>query len=154
MNHILRHLQPIRQTKIILAVVISLFSLYLLYEGMLFGLILLAVGIKLSLRTGIEVDLHGKCYRTIYSIFGTVFGSWKNLPEIEYISVFKTKKKSRARVITAEASLDFVVYKLNLFYDRNQHIEAYVTEHRDNAFEVANQMANVLKTEIYDATND
>jgi hypothetical protein len=154
MNNSLRHLHPTPPLKIVFAIVLTLLSLYLVLGGALSGFILLGIALKLALREGIEVDLNGKRYRKIYSIFDLSMGAWKRLPAIEYISVFKTKKKSRTRGISAEASLDFIVYKLNLFYSRNKHIEAYVSDDKVDAMSVAQHIATVLNLEIYDATNE
>lgn len=149
----IHHLQPVSITKIIFSIVLVVLSIYLYLSGTYFGIILLGAALKLSLREGFELDLDGKKYRKLYSILGLNFGFWKPLPSIEYVSVFKTIKKSRARVIAAEANLGFEVYKLNLFYNRNKHIEVYVSEDKDNAFKVANHIAMILYIEVYDATN-
>jgi len=148
----IKHLQPVAAIKIVFAIILSLFSVYLFFEGTSYGIILLGAALKLSLREGFELDLDGKKYRKIYSVFAVNFGKWKNLPSIEYISVFKTIKKNRSRVVTAEATLGFEVYKLNLFYDRNQHLEVYHTDEKEDAFKVANHIAMVLDIKVFDAT--
>ena len=149
----IHHLQPVSTTKVIFSIVLVILSIYLYFSGTYFGIILLGAALKLSLREGFELDLDGKKYRKLYSILGINFGSWKALPTIEYVSVFKTVKNSRARVITAEANLGFEVFKLNLFYETNKHIEVYVSENKENAFKIANHIAMILYVEVYDATN-
>ncbi len=148
-----KQLQPISTLKNIFAGVSALVSFYLFLQGYIFGLVFFGVALKLALREGIEVDLNGIRYRKIYAILGFADGKWKVLPSIEYISVFKTKKKSRTRVISAEATMQLEVYKVNLFYNTNKHIEAFVAEEKEDAFKVANQIAEVLSLEIYDATS-
>ncbi len=148
----IKHLQPVATIKIVFAIILSLFSVYLYFEGTYFGIILLGAALKLSLREGFELDINGKKYRKLYSIFAINFGNWKSLPSIEYVSVFKTIKKSRARVVAAEANLGFEVYKLNLFYNRNQHLEVYITDEKEDAFKVANHIAMVLDLEVFDAS--
>ena len=151
----IRYFHPASPFKFVFAAVLTAVSLYLLYTGAYYGLILLAASIKLALREGVEIDLETKKYRKLYAVFAMYVGIWKPLPDpIEYVSVFKTIKKSKARVIAAQADLGFEVYKLNLFYNTNKHIESYVTEDRTDAFEVANEMAIALNTEVYDATNE
>jgi hypothetical protein len=118
----------------------------------MFGIILLGAAFKLSLREGFELNLNDKRYRKIYSLFAINFGLWKSLPKIEYVSVFKTIKKSRARVIAAEANFGFEVYKLNLFYDKNKHIEAYISDDMDDAFKTAKHIAMALNINILDVT--
>ncbi len=131
---------------------LSLLSVFLFFEGPLYGIILLGVALELALRKGIELDLDEKKYRNIYSIFAINFGRWKELPETEYISVFKTIKNTRSRVITAEATLGFQVFKVNLFYNRNKHIEVYISDEIEDAFSIAKHIATVLDVDILDAT--
>ncbi|MFT4847988.1 MAG: hypothetical protein ACI83B_000512 [Sediminicola sp.] len=152
MNYNIRHLQPTANIKVVFAIMLSLFSIYLFLQGTMFGIILLGAAFKLSLREGFELNLEDKRYRKIHSLFAVNFGLWKNLPKIEYVSVFKTIKKSRARVITAEANLGFEVYKLNLFYKKNKRIEAYVSDDMLDAFQIAKHIAIALNIDILDAT--
>lgn len=154
MNNSLRHLQPVPPLKVVFAIVLAFFSLFLIMQIALLGIILMGVALRLAMREGVEIDLNDKRYRKVYSIFAISLGSWKKLPALEYVSVFKTRKKSRARVIAAEAQLSTVVYKLNLFYNRNKHIEAYVSDDKDDAMNVANHIATVLELEIHDATRE
>ena len=148
----IRHLQPVANIKIIFAIILSLFAIYLFFAGTMFGLILLGAALKLSMREGFELNLEERKYRNVYSIFAINFGIWQKLPEIEYVSVFKTVKNSRARVIAAEANLGFEVFKLNLFYNVNQHIEAFICDEKEDAFNVARHIATVLELDILDAT--
>ena len=89
----IKHLQPISTIKIVFAIILSLFAVFLFFEGTFFGIILLGAALKLSLRQGFELDLNGKRFRTIYSLFGIIIGFWKKLPNIEYVSVFKRHKE-------------------------------------------------------------
>lgn len=52
----------------------------------------------------------------------------------------------------ASANFSNNIYKLNLFYDRNQKIEAYRTDDLDDAFENAKYLSEVLNINILDAT--
>ncbi len=154
MNNSLRHLQPISPFKVFFAVVLAFFALFLIMQIAFLGALLMGVALRLAMREGVEIDLNGKRYRKIYSIFAISIGTWKKLPALEYLSVFKTKKKTRARVYVAESHLSSIVYKLNLFYNRNRHIEAYVTDDKEDAMNVANHIATVLELEIHDATRE
>ena len=150
----LRQLQPISPWKVFLSIVLAFVAVWLLTQGTMFGLVLLGFAMSLAVRPGVEIDLNKKKYRKVYSIYAINLGSWTSLPEIEYVSVFKTKKKSRSRLVTAEATHSTTGYKLNLFHNTNKHIEVYFTEDREDAMKVANHIAEVLETEIYDATRE
>lgn len=121
-------------------------------QGTLLGVILLGVALKLASRKGFELNLEQRRYRNVYSIFALNFGLWKDLPEIEYVSVFRTTKNSRVRVITAETTLGIEIFKVNLFYNRNHHIEAYLSDSLKDAFKVAKHIAIFLELDILDAS--
>ncbi len=148
----IRHIQSVTAIKIIFAIFLSLLSLYLFYSGTLFGIVLLGAALRLMVVEGFELDLSTKRYRKIYWILGLCIGSWKPLPNVEYVSVFKTVKNSRARVIAAEANLGFEVYKVNLFYKGNKHIEVFMADESEEAFKVAKHIASELKIPTLDAT--
>lgn len=148
----IKHFEPLNPSKAVFAIALLLLSCYVLYSGSWFGLILFAAALKLGLREGIELDLEKRRFRKVYGILQITFGTWKNLPEIEYVSVFKTTKKSRARVIAAEGYHVFEVYKVNLFYQRNKHIEAFVGETKEKAFSVGKHISDLLAVELHDVT--
>jgi hypothetical protein len=117
-----------------------------------FGLIFCGLGAYFFHTDGIEINLLNKKYRTVISLFSLTFGQWKDLPEIEYVSVFKTTQSTTVRAMTAETTVKNKVVKVNLFYNTNQKIEAYVADNTDDAFEIAKQIATILNIDILDAT--
>ena len=120
--------------------------------NILFGLIALAIGINLILTEGSEIDLENKTYRTVKSIFGINFGSWKPCPKFEYISVFRTKETQRVNVVTATTAFTSEIILLNLFYSGNKNITFYKTEDKSDAFKVAKHFKLALDIAILDAT--
>lgn len=118
----------------------------------LFGIILCGIAVFFFHTDGIEIDLKKRTYRTIFSVFGMHFGKWKTLPDIEYVSVFKTTETTTVRAVTAEANVKNDVIKLNLFYNGNHRIEAYNTTNEKDAFEKAREIAQILNIDILDAT--
>ncbi len=150
----MRHLNPIAPVKIIFAIVVFFLACFLFFQGSFYGLIILGASLSLALREGIEIDVFNKRYRKLNSVFAVTFGFWKPLPELEYVSIFKTTVKTRARVITAQAISSQVVYQINLFYNRNKHITAYQGESKEDAIVVAQNLATALELEIYDATRE
>lgn len=116
------------------------------------GLILSGIGLFLIHKEGIEVNLGTKSYRSLISFGGIHFGKWKPLPNLDYVSVFKTTENVRVRAVTAEANLNNEVYKINLFYNRNKHITAYKTEEVEDALKVGIEISKTLKIDVLDAT--
>lgn len=117
------------------------------------GLVPLFIGSYLLIEHGVEINLDNKTYRTFKSFFGLTFGKWQPLPDIEYVSVFKTTEVTTVWARSASANISSSVVKVNLFYNTNQKIEAYVTDDVDDAFEVAKQIATALSIDVLDATS-
>ena len=129
-----------------------LIGLYLLITS-LSGFVIIGMGIYFLLKEGSEIDFNTMKYRKIKSIFGLNFGKWKDLPDkIEYISVFKTTETTTLRARSAAANVTDDIIKLNLFYNTNQKIEAYVTYNIDDAFKKAKEITSILNVDILDAT--
>lgn len=116
------------------------------------GLILSGIGLFLIKREGIEVNLDSKTYRSLISFLGIHFGKWKPVPNIEYVSIFKTTENVRIRAVTAEANLSNEIYKINLFYKRNKYITAYKTEDIDDAMNIGVDVGKVFQIDVLDAT--
>lgn len=150
-NTTLQHLRKVPITKLIFGVVLFALGIYAAITN-IFGLVLSGIGVFLLLKEGSEIDLAAKRYREIYSIMGINIGKWKDLPNIEYVSVFKTQENKRVQAMGASANFSNQVYLLNLFHNRNQKIEAYRTEDLNDAFENAKYLSQVLSIDILDAT--
>ena len=110
------------------------------------------MGIFLLLINGSEFDFEHHKYRKIKSILGISIGKWEPLPDIEYVSVFKTNELTTLRSRSAEANVKNEVIKLNLFYNTSKRIEAYRTYNIDDAFNKAKEIASLLNVDILDAT--
>ncbi|WP_412559720.1 hypothetical protein [Winogradskyella sp. MIT101101] len=118
----------------------------------IFGFVICGLSFFFVHTTGIEIDLENRKYRKTVSFFSLAFGKWQELPNIDYVSVFKTSETTTVRALSAEANVNNEVIKLNLFYNTNQKIEAYNTQSEKDAFEKAKQIATILKIDILDAT--
>lgn len=152
MSKNIRYVKKIPIMKFFLGITLFVFGILAALGGSIFILIISGIGVFLMLSEGSEFNLESKKYREFYSLFGFDFGKWKDLPEIEYVSVFNTFENSRVQGMGASANFKNKIIKLNLFYDRNKKIEVYKTEDIDDAFEMAKQISQILNIEIYDAT--
>jgi len=130
------------------ALIIGFISLFSSFKGF----ILIGMGIFLLLIEGSEFDFKNQKYREIKSVLGISFGKWNPIPNIEYVSVFRTNETTTLRSRTAEANVSNEIIKLNLFYNTNQKIEAYNTYDVNDAFKKAKQIASILNIDILDAT--
>lgn len=116
------------------------------------SILLLAFGLGALQQDGLDINLLDKQYRTTYGFLNIQFGTWKPLPEIEYVSVFKTAEKTRVWISSASTLTKDIVYVVNLFYNRNKRLEAYRTYDKKDAFDTALHFADALYLDILDAT--
>ena len=120
--------------------------------NILFGLIAIGIGANLVLTEGAEINLENNTYRTVKSIFGQNFGTWKPCPKFEYVSVFKTKETQRVNVVSATTAFTSDIIMLNLFYTGSKYITFYKTEDKNDAFKTAEHFKLALDIDILDAT--
>lgn len=143
---------PVPILEIIYGSGLFLIGVFTIFDSQ-FGLVFIVASVYFFQTDGIEIDLIRKKYRKTINIFSLTFGKWKELPEIEYISVFKTTKSSRVWVSSASTKVTNSIVKVNLFYNTNQKIEAYVADDASDAFVVAKQIASALNIDVLDATS-
>lgn len=123
MDSIISYKKDIPFVKRFFGVVLAVLGIItLLITGSLMVLIFIVIGLGLIVAEVSEINLSAKTFRTFNSLFGFKIGSWKTIPNFEYISVFKTKESQKVRVVTAETTQQYDIILVNLFYNRNKHI--------------------------------
>ncbi|MGH1386500.1 hypothetical protein [Kordia sp.] len=138
--------------KTLLGMVALACGIVLLITGFLYGFILCGLSFFYLYTDGSEIDFEANKYRTFTEVFGIRYGKWKELPEIDYVSVFSTTESVMVRSRSAEARVRSNVIIVNLFYNGNHRIKAYTAKKKEKAFQIAKQIAEILKIDILDAT--
>lgn len=149
-NIVFKRKSPIMKT--VFGFFIFSVGLISVFAGGFYGLIVCGISIFFIYKDGSEIDLEIQKYRTFIEVLGLRFGNWKDLPEIEYVSVFSTTESVAIRSRSAEAIVKNDIIVLNLFYNGNHRIKGYSTTNKEDAFKVAEQIAGILKIDILDAT--
>lgn len=139
--------------KNILAVVLILFGFLLFLDNLFWSLLFMVIGVGLLSVSGSEIDLENKRYRTILSCFGINFGKWKPLPNLSYVSVFKTIESRKITAVTASTSFGTEIYEINAFEHNNFCTNFYKTYDISDAFKVAEHLRMALDLKILDATS-
>lgn len=153
MKSTIRNIKKVPVMKLVLGFVLICFGIHGAIFYNVFSIVLSGIGVFLVMSQGSEINLDTKKYREFYSVLGIDFGTWKDLPELEYVSVFKTKENSRVQAMGASANFSNSIIKLNLFYNTNRKIEVYKTEDVNEGFELAKHLSEVLSIDILDATD-
>lgn len=102
---------------------------------------LLPTALAFSVVRDFLFDLEKKKYKVEYCIGPFHIGKWTELPEIEYVSVFKQPLSNGQ-----------FRYEANLWYQRNKHFNVYESETKEPAFEMGKQLSKVLNVKLLDAT--
>lgn len=152
MSKTIRYVGKVSLLKTIIGILIACFSIYCFIFVNYYGIVPIAISLVLLQTEGSEIDLSSKKFRKIYSILGMDFGKWKDIPEVEYVSVFATQENIAVWASSASANVKNEIFKLNLFYDSNKNIEAYTTYDVKEAFNVGHHFADALQTDLLDAT--
>jgi hypothetical protein len=153
MNSIISYKKDISIAKRFFGIVFTCLGLVMILStGNFIALILIVIGLGLNVAEGSEIDLSTMQFRTFNDLFGIKIGSWKPIPNFEYISVFKTRESQTVRVLTAETTNSYDIILINLFYDRNKNITFYKTTNKEDAFKVADHFRLVLNIDVLDAT--
>ena len=98
-------------------------------------------GFLFSVVKSIFFDLKKKRYKEQYSVGPIKIGRWKNLPEIDYVSIFKQPKSDGN-----------YIYEVNLWHQRNRHFNVYESINLNPIFEMGKEIAKSLDVDLLDAT--
>jgi len=137
------------------ATLMFIFCISMIQPYLLGGIIMSLISLFFAVQAeGIELDLIQLKYRYVRIIGNLSFGNWKNLPQIKYISVFRTilassiMGRSGATITNREKTI-----LINLVYGKNQRLLVYKTENINDAFAKAKYFSEKLNVRIFDATN-
>ncbi len=145
------HLKEILFMQKIFGSTLGVFGIFLLSsEPIYFGLIFIFFAINAFSTEGFEMNLENKTYRNINSIFGVNYGKWKTYPEIEYISVIKTKQSKSFEGTSTRIITDVIHF--NMFFNGNKHITFYKTKSLEEARKAMRELEKNLEVNISDKT--
>lgn len=111
-----------------------------------FAFFMLIIGLRFSVVTSICFDMKGRRYKKEYRVGPVKAGRWEQLPDIEYVSVFR-------QAVTLPGEDDGHVYNVNVWYGHNRHFTIYTKADSKAAYDMAMYIASRLKIELLDATD-
>ena len=107
---------------------------------------MLIIGLRFSVITSIWFDMKGSRYKKEYRVGPVKIGKWEQLPNVEYVSVFR-------QAVTLPGEDDGHVYNVNVWYGHNRHFTIYTNADTKSAYNMALYIATRLKTDLLDATD-
>ena len=108
--------------------------------------------LKYSAVNNVYFDLENKKYKKEIAVGPFKFGKWVDLPNVEYISVFRQawSKDSDGDGITDGSGYR---YDVNVWYNASKHFTIYTNGYPEASLEMGRQLALRLNTDLLDATD-
>ena len=94
-------------------------------------------GIGFSVKSTKYFDLVGNKYKNVLSIGPFKDGKWTDLPQMEYVSVFRDSEE---------------IFSINIWYNKNKHFNIYTYHDKETALEMGYHVAKSLGIKLFDAT--
>jgi hypothetical protein len=138
-----------------LGFLIILIALLRIRETPIFSLImgLFSTGIFVYQR-GVDINFEERKFRYFTSFGPQVYGKWENVDPVEYISVFAANYSSSVSGIsTTKVTSSQILIEVNLVKSKKNLVNVFLTKDKDEAFEIALELAKKLSLKIYDATS-
>lgn len=116
-----------------------------------FSIVLFSLGLRFSLIQNILFDIKNKRFKKEFDIGFTKLGKWKQLPNLEYISVFKQDTSSDSDGDGRKTR--GIIYNVNVWHQTSKHFTIYSNHYPDPALEMGKHIATSLKIDLLDATD-
>jgi len=104
------------------------------------GLSIFTIGIRPVATQQLLIDLDKNTYKKGYRVGPVNIGKWKQLPQPDYVSIFRQPLKNGK-----------FNYEMNLWYSEIHHIELFYFDDPQLGFETALNVATQLKVLLVDA---
>ena len=99
------------------------------------------LGIGFSSRQTVYIDFLNLKIRPTIEVGPIKIGKWQTLNNLEYISIFPRLKSDGLEA-----------FEVNLWYERNKHVELYERDNFEEAYKMAFKIADFLKIDLLDST--
>lgn len=103
-------------------------------------------------KINLEVDFENKRMREATKLWKMTWGEWEELPELEYLSVFKAKVSRTYNGRFTSSKDNYEVIQVNVITAENKKIKLFQSQDVDKAYNVAKQYALMLGIDVWDAT--
>ena len=139
---------------IVIGIVMSLLGIYVTYRNPLIGVINIIFGlIFVFSKKGFQLDILEKKYKEYFGIWGIKRGSWKDLPDINLITITPsdTMYVNNAIAGGAQTISKSTLLKVNLKYHKADKIIASAGS-KEKVFKDALLLSSLLKVDILDCS--
>lgn len=136
-----------------LGVVLIVWGAYLAWQLNPFAILVLVGGASLATAVaGVQVDLKERLHREYMAIFGYKFGEWKQLPPIEYVTVFIEHYAQEKAVASIGGEDKFHKIKISLICNKTKRFDAGLFDDKELAINTSKNLARSLNCKLLDYT--
>lgn len=104
---------------------------------------------------GTMINLEKRLYKLYERTLGTPSGTWKLLPKLDYVLLFKTLYIKCEGCSLEDFDNDKgAIYQLSLVYNKNRKIIVHETIVKNEVFSLAEKLSNYFNLKIRDSASD
>ncbi len=142
---------------ILVAIMFSLFSIFMLLSGIWVGLFTLIVpAIILGIREGVYIDVQNKKYKSYLSVFGITPAQWKPIPEGTRIGVRILKLSARrgmgpvgpVGIGLYDITTSTTTFELFLYMPQPQRVVLIADDNVEKLYYEAQNLGSLLEAEV------
>ena len=100
-----------------------------------------------------KLDLDKRKYRDYYCFFGLRFGKWKDIPNIDYVTVFRERMVQGKNVASISSSHSEESYKVDMIISREEKISATKYTSKEKALDKGMELARAFNCKLLDYTS-
>lgn len=121
----------------------------------LFGIGFIIIGPAFFLlKTGIRINFDDRTFQEYRSVTGLYFGQWKQLPEIEYVTVYKETVSQGMNVQSVSGENINTWYNTDLIFPEPNRLQVISFPEKAAAMEAGQVLAEKLHTRLLDYTEE
>lgn len=120
-----------------------------------FGIGFLIIGPALFLlKTGIRINFEQRSYQEYKSVLGLYFGRWEQLPEIEYVTVYKETGSEGMNIQSISNEYHYTQFNTDLIFPEPRRLQVISFPDKETAMEAGKILAESLHTRLLDYTSE
>lgn len=106
-------------------------------------------------KLGTILNLKEGVYKNYDRFLGLTSGSWKKMPKIDYVLLFKTLYIKCEGCSPEDFENDQgAIYQLSLVYNKNRKLIVHESKIKQEVFSLAHQLSNYYHVKIRDSATD
>lgn len=115
------------------------------------SLLLFVAGVRFSVVNNVCLDLINSRFKKEISVGMFRFGKWENLPNVEYVCVFR-QSWSKDGDGDGQTDSSGITYDVNVWYNTSKHFTIYSNQELAPAYEMAKHIAVKLNADFLDSS--